>query len=75
MIIAIGIVADTVNTPHGLSASAFTTISPSTARRMIRMDRIATIAKRPAAEFSSSFTIWPRDFPSRRNEQKSTTKS
>ena len=57
MNIAMGMVAATVNTPHGLSASAFTTTSASTASRMTMMARIATRPMTPATEFSSSFTI------------------
>ena len=75
MNIAMGIVAATVNTPHGLSASAFTTTSASTASRMIMIARIATRPITPANEFSSSFTIWPRERPLRRIEQKRITKS
>ena len=41
MSMAMGIVAPTVKTPQGLSASAFTTTSARTASRMIMMDRIA----------------------------------
>ena len=75
MNIAIGIVALTVKMPHGLSASAFTTTSASTASRITRMHRIATSASAPAAVLTSSFTIWPSDFPSRRSEQNRITKS
>ena len=57
MNIAMGIVAATVNTPHGLSASAFTTTSASTASRITMMARIATVAITPAVVFNSSFTI------------------
>ena len=75
MNIAIGMVAPTVNSPHGLSASVFTTTSASTASRITIMARMASNAKNPAALFNSSFTICPSDLPSRRNEQNSTTKS
>jgi len=75
MNIAIGMVAETVKTPQGLSASALTTTSASTASRMIMINRIATRAIAPATVFNSSLTIWPRDFPSRRKDANSTTKS
>jgi hypothetical protein len=72
---AMGMVAPTVNTPHGLSASAFTTTSESTASRMTMMARMATMAMPPATPFNSSFTIWPSDFPFRRMDANNTTKS
>ena len=75
MNIAIGIVAATVNTPHGLSASAFTTTNASTASRITMIARIATSPITPANEFSSSFTICPSDRPCRRIEQNKITKS
>jgi hypothetical protein len=46
---AMGIVAPTVKTPHGLSASAFTTTSASTASRITRIARIASSAMRRRA--------------------------
>ncbi len=63
---AIGIVAAIVNRPHGLSRSALTTTSASTASRMIMIAKIATIAAMPATGLISSFAIWPSDLPSRR---------
>jgi hypothetical protein len=75
MNIAMGIVAPTVKMPHGLSASAFTTTNASTASKITMIARMAAIAMCPAVVFNSSFTICPSDFPSRRIEQKSTTKS
>ena len=45
--IAIGMVQAMVNTPHGLSRSALTTTSASTASRMIMIARMATIAAMP----------------------------
>ena len=54
---AMGMVAPTVKTPHGLSASTFTTTNPSTARRMIMIDKIATRDSAPRKGFNSSFTI------------------
>ena len=70
-----GIVAPTVNTPHGLSASAFTTTSASTASKITRIASTATSATAPAGEFNSSFTICASDLPSRRMEQNKMTKS
>ena len=61
-----GIVAAIVNRPHGLSRSALTTTSASTASRMIMMAKTATIAAMPATGLTSSFAIWPSDLPSRR---------
>ena len=72
---AMGMVAPTVKMPHGLSASALTTTSASTASRITRMARIASTAMKPAGAFNSSFTIWPSDLPSRRIEQNKMTKS
>ena len=70
-----GTVAPTVNTPHGLPASAFTTTNDSTASIMVMIPRIAIRATNPAVVFSSSFTICPSDLPSRRIEQNRITKS
>ncbi|MCG3778153.1 MAG: hypothetical protein JW388_0861 [Nitrospira sp.] len=75
MNMAMGMVAPTVNTPHGLSASAFTTTSASTASRMIMMARMATRPIDPAVEFNSSRTICASERPSRRIEQNRITKS
>ncbi len=75
MMTAMGIVAAMVNTPHGLSASALTTTSPSTARRMVMMARMLTSATSPANGPTSSRTIWPRDLPRRRTEQNMITLS
>ena len=72
---AMGIVAATVKTPHGDSASAFTTTSASTASRMIIIERIAITPMTPAAVFNSSRTICASDLPSRRMEAKRMTKS
>ena len=44
---AMGMVQSSVKTPHGLSLSAFTITSASTASRMIMMARIATMATQP----------------------------
>ncbi len=70
MNIAIGMVMLTVKTPHGLSASAFTTTSASTASKITMIARIAAEANKPAVVFNSSLTIWPSDLPSRRKEAK-----
>jgi len=75
MNIAIGMVAPTVNTPHGLSPSALTTTRASTASRMMRMATMATAATVPAAVPSSSRIICASDLPSRRIEQNRMTKS
>ena len=75
MIIASGMVAAIVNKPHGLSASAFTTTRPSTARMMVMIASRLTIAIRPITGLSSSLSIWPSDLPLRRIEENSTTAS
>ncbi len=75
MSMAMGIVAPTVNTPHGLSASALATTNPSTASKMVRMARIATKATIPAGPLNSSLTIVPSDFPFRRMEKNRMVKS
>ncbi len=72
---AMGIVSPTVTTPHGLSPSAFTTISASTAISTIMIPRIATNATMPATGPISSFAIWPRDLPFRRTLDARITKS
>jgi hypothetical protein len=64
-----------VNSPHGDARSAFTTISASTASKMIMMNRTASIPVTPAVLLISSFAIWPRDLPSRRSEQNRIVKS
>ncbi len=75
MNMAMGIVAPTVKTPQGLSASAFTTTSASTANKITMIAKIAISAIAPAVVFNSSLTIWPSDLPSRRSEEKRMTKS
>ena len=70
MIIASGMVTAMVNSPHGLSASAFTTTRPSTASRMVMIASRLIIATRPMTGLISSLSIWPSDFPSRRIEAK-----
>ncbi len=72
---AIGMVIASENTPHGDSASAFTTTSASTANRMIMMARTATRAAIPPTGPISSRAICPRDRPLRRIEKNSTTMS
>ena len=75
MNMAMGMVAPTVNTPQGLSASALTTTKARTASKIIMMARIAAMPMTPAVVCSSSFTIWASDLPSRRIEQNRMTKS
>ena len=72
---AIGIVAATVKMPHGLSASALTTTSASTARMMIMITSTPTSASEPGTGPSSSLIMSPSDLPSRRIEANSTMKS
>src|SRR2546426_658400 len=72
---AIGTVHAIVNSPQGDALSAFTTMSASTASRMIMMNSTASIAIAPAAGLTSSFAIWPSDLPSRRSEQNRIVKS
>ena len=57
MSMAMGMVAPTVKTPHGLSARPLTTTSASTARRTVMMARMAMRPTKPAAALSSSFSI------------------
>ena len=75
MSIAMGMVAATVKTPHGLSASRFTTTSASTASRMVMIARMENMPMAPATGFTSSLTICASDLPSRRIELKRITKS
>ena len=70
-----GMVAPTVKTPHGLSASALTTMTASTANKITMIIRMATRASPPAKPFSSSRTICPSDLPSRRIEETRMTRS
>jgi len=72
---AIGTVQAMVKRPHGEARSAFTTISASTASRMIMIASTATIAVTPVTLLTSSFAIWPSDLPSRRSEQNRIVKS
>ena len=72
---ASGMVHAMVKSPHGLSASALTTTRPSTANRIVIMANKLIIATRPMKGFSSSLSIWPRDFPSLRMEAKRVTAS
>ena len=67
---AIGIVRPTVTTPHGLSPSAFTTTSASTAISTIMMPSTAISAVNPATGPISSFAICPSDFPFRRTRRR-----
>ena len=69
---AIGIVIEIENTPHGLSASALTTTSASTASRMTMMTSTPTMAAAPPTVPSSSLAIWPSERPRLRTEIDST---
>ena len=69
---AIGIVIEIENTPHGLSESALTTTSASTASRMTMMISTPTMAAAPPMVPSSSFAIWPSERPRLRTEMDST---
>ena len=72
---AMGMVAITVNMPQGLSASALTTISASTARMMIMIRKAPNSAMVPAVLPISSRTRSPSERPSRRLDNTSTRKS
>jgi hypothetical protein len=67
---AIGIVIAIENVPHGDCASAFTTTSARTARRMIMIENTAMSAAAPPMGPISSRAICPRLFPLRRIEKK-----
>ncbi len=75
IMIAIGIVAITVNMPHGLSASALTTTIASTARMMIMIRNAPNRAMVPGIWPISSRTRSPSERPLRRLDKNSTTKS
>ena len=64
-----------VKNPQGLDFSAFTTTRPTTAIMIVMIARTPKIAVYPATSLISSLAICPRDLPSRRTEQNSTTKS
>ena len=61
--------------PHGLSASACTTTSASTASSRAMISRTETSATQPAKGLISSLAICPSDLPLRRIEAKRITKS
>ena len=69
---AIGIVIAIEKTPQGLSASALTTTSASTASRITMMTRTPTIAATPPTTPNSSRAICPSERPRRRVEIAST---
>ncbi|SLH01682.1 Uncharacterised protein [Mycobacteroides abscessus subsp. abscessus] len=69
---AMGMVMAMENTPHGLSPSAFTTTSASTASRIIMITMIAAMAATPPTTPSSSRAICPRLRPRRFVEAHST---
>ena len=64
-----------VKSPHGLSASARTTTSASTASKITMIATMLTSATSPAKGPTSSRTICPRDLPRRRVEQNMITES
>ena len=64
-----------VKTPQGLSRSAFTTTSASTASRITMIASTATIARMPVTGPVSSLAICPSDLPSRRMEPNRMMKS
>ncbi|MNZ90156.1 hypothetical protein D3C78_1091100 [compost metagenome] len=64
-----------MNTPHGLSASAFTTIRASTARIMIIIRKQPNSAMVPGIGPISFLMISPSEAPLRREEMNSTKKS
>jgi len=64
-----GIVMAIENVPHGESASALTTTSARTARRMTMIENTASSAATPPTGPISSRAIWPSDLPSRRIEK------
>ncbi len=70
-----GIVAITVNMPHGLSASAFTTTIASTARMMIMIRNAPNNAMVPGTWPISSRTRSPSERPLRRLEMNRIMKS
>ena len=75
MKMAIGMVADTVNSPHGECASAFTTMRASTARMITMIMNVPTSAITPGTGPSSALTRSPSERPSRRTDMNSTMKS
>ncbi len=72
---AMGMVQSREKIAQGLSLRALVTTSASTARRMIMIARIATIANSPVTGPISSLAICPSDFPFRRIEPNRMTKS
>ena len=72
---AIGIVAMTVNAPHGEPVSAFTTISASTARMITMIMNVPSSAMSPGISPISDLMRSPSERPSRRIDMNSTMKS
>jgi len=72
---AIGMVIAIEKMPHGLSASAFTTMSASTAMMIDMIASVATSAATPPTTPNSSLAIWPSERPRRRIEKNSTSQS
>ena len=63
-----GMVMAMVNTPHGLSASAFTKVMPRPAIAMTNMKRIAIDAMNPMNGLISCLTMSGSERPPRRTE-------
>ena len=72
---AIGIVDITVKVPQGLSASALTTISASTASRITMIRKVPNRAMMPGTVPSSARISSPSERPSRRIDTNRTMKS
>jgi hypothetical protein len=68
-------VANTVKVPHGLPASALTTTSARTARRIIMIRSTPNMAITPATGPISERTMSPSERPSRRVEMNRTIRS
>ncbi len=75
MKIAIGIVAATVNDPHGELVSAFTTIRASTARMITMIRNVPKSAITPGTVPISDLMRSPSERPSRRVEMNRMMKS
>ena len=69
---AIGMVIETLNTPHGLSPRALTTTRARIATMMIMISSEARMVAVPPIRPSSCRAIWPMVRPPRRIEKNST---
>ena len=69
---AMGMVMVMEKTPQGLSASALTMMSASTAMMITMMAMVATMPAAPPTRPTSSRIIWPRERPRRRVDTQST---